>query len=311
MYPSYRLGLILILGLSTFTTAMTTQASQKLLLLQGKRVLVTGGGRGIGRAIALICHQQGARVAISSRTKSELQETIDLAASSWLPPISDGSSLAQEEECTDNETTLSVSMQLYEADVTSKQSVETMVQQIKDQWGGLDILINNAGGASNKGPVDSLDSDDLQNLLQLNVIGPQIVTSQVLQHCMPKDGHILNISSKAGKVGLPNMSFYVASKFALEGLTACWAKELADRQIVVNSISPGMIDTKSFPKAPGKAGVRTAESIQDGLLLALTAPSEYSGHYLHVDELDMVRNAGLPDTAAWKAIDEATFSVAN
>lgn len=289
------LSLLLILGLSfTISTAMTTTK----LLLQGKRVLVTGGGRGIGRAIALICHQQGARVAIASRTKSELQETIDMSAS-WMPP-KDGSS----EQCDGHP-----SMQLYEADVTSKTSVESMAKQIKDQWGGLDILINNAGGAQKKGPVDSLDSDDLQSLLQLNVIGPQIVTSAVLQHCMPKDGHILNISSKAGKVGLPNMSFYVASKFALEGLTACWAKELTDRQIVVNSISPGMIDTKSFPKAPGKAGVRSAESIQDGLLLALTAPPEYSGHYLHVDELDMVRKAGLPDTAAWKPIDEPKFSV--
>ncbi|KAL3929146.1 MAG: hypothetical protein SGBAC_012340 [Bacillariaceae sp.] len=277
---------------------MTTKAKEALL--QGKRVLVTGGGRGIGRAIALICYQQGARVAIASRTKSELQETMDLS-SSWLPPS---------DSC-DSETPTPM-MKLYEADVTSKQSVEAMVHNINEQWGGLDILINNAGGAQkNKGAVDSLDSDDLQALLQLNVIGPQIVTSAVLQHCMPKDGHILNISSKAGKVGLPNMSFYVASKFALEGLTACWAKELADRQIVVNSISPGMIDTKSFPKAPGKAGVRSSESIQDGLLLALTAPPEYSGHYLHVDELDVVRKAGLPETAAWKAIDEAKFSVGN
>ena len=269
------------------------------LLLQGKRVLVTGGGRGIGRAIALICHQQGARVAIASRTKSELQETIDMSAS-WMPPKDNS------KECDDSNV-----MQLFEADVTNKQSVESMVREIKDQWGGLDILINNAGGAQKKGPVDSLDSDDLQSLLQLNVIGPQIVTSQVLKHCMPKDRHILNISSKAGKVGLPDMSFYVASKFALEGLTSCWAKELADRQIVVNSISPGMIDTKSFPKAPGKAGVRSAESIQDGLLLALTASPEYSGHYLHVDELDLVRKAGLPDTAAWKPIDEPKFSVDN
>lgn len=219
------------------------------LLLQGKRVLVTGGGRGIGRAIALICHQQGARVAIASRTKSELQETIAMSAS-WMPPKDNS------EECDDNYV-----MQLFEADVTSKQSVESMVREIKDQWGGLDILINNAGGAQ--------------------------------------------------KVGLPDISFYVASKFALEGLTSCWAKELADRQIVVNSISPGMIDTKSFPKAPGKAGVRSAESIQDGLLLALTASPEYSGHYLHVDELDMVRKAGLPDTAAWKPIDEPKFSVDN
>jgi NAD(P)-dependent dehydrogenase (short-subunit alcohol dehydrogenase family) len=271
-------------------SAMTSTSSQHKLPLQGKRVLVTGGGRGIGRAIALICHRQGAQVAIASRTRSELQETIDLSSSS-------------NDECIS-------SIQLYEADVTNVQSVESMVQEIRDKWGGLDILINNAGGAQkSKGPMDTLDSQNLQSLLQLNVVGPQIVTSAVLKYAMPKDGKIVNISSKAGKVGLPNYSFYVASKFALEGMTACWAKELLDRNILVHSMSPGMIDTQSFPKPAGKPGVRSADSVEDCLIMALTASKEYTGHYVHVDELDVVRNAKLPDTAAWKVIDEAPFSV--
>lgn len=276
-------------------SAMSTSSSafsQQTLLLQGKRVLVTGGGRGIGRAIALICHKQGAQVAIASRTRTELQETIHMSKKN------------NQDDCNSN------IIQLYEADVTNEQSVVSMVQEIQNQWGGLDILINNAGGAQkSKGSMETLDSENLQSLLQLNVVGPQIVTSAVLQHAMPKDGKIVNISSKAGKVGLPNMSFYVASKFALEGMTACWAKELLDRNILVHSISPGMVDTQSFPKAAGKAGVRSVESVEDSLMLALLACKEYTGHYVHADELDMVRQANLPDAAAWKAIDETSFTL--
>lgn len=258
--------------------APTTSSS---LVLKGKRVLVTGAGRGIGRAIALICQGQGAQVAIASRTPTQLDETMSLSSS-------------QDQ------------FMKFTCDVTDPVQVESMIQKIVDQWGGLDVLINNAGGAqSTKGPVDSLQSsEELSQLLQLNVVAVHIVTSAVLRLAMPRNGHILNISSKAGKVGLPNMSFYVASKFALEGMTSTWAKELEARDIVVNSLSPGMVDTQSFPKPPGKPGVRSAESIEDALLLALTAPLKYSGHYIHVDELDMVRKCELPDWVAWKKIDE-------
>jgi len=282
------------LWIALLLVSATTASS--MTILQGQRVLVTGAGRGIGRAIALICHKHGARVAIASRTDSELEETISLAAAATTAAATTSS-------WTDT------TMMALPCDVTNPTQVESIVQQVVDRWGGLDILINNAGGAQPiKGPVDLLSNNaqELTTLLQLNVVAVHSVTSAVVKLAMMSNqgGRILNISSKAGKVGLPNMSFYVASKFALEGLTASWAAELADRNIMVNSISPGMVDTQSFPKAPGKPGVRTAESIEDALIMALTAPKKYSGHYVHVDELDMVRKCELPDWSAWKKIDE-------
>jgi NAD(P)-dependent dehydrogenase (short-subunit alcohol dehydrogenase family) len=183
-----------------------------------------------------------------------------------------------------------------------------MVQSVVKEWGGIDILINNAGGGQAvQGPAETLQADDLRRLLDLNVVAVHSVTSSVLQQGMlTNGGRIVNISSRAGKKGLPNISFYVVSKFALEGYTATLAAELADKNVLVNSLSPGMVDTQSFPKAPGKEGVRTAESVRDGLMTILG--SGMTGHYLHVDELDQVRAKGLDDAVALKPINEDTFS---
>jgi short-subunit dehydrogenase len=96
-------------------------------------------------------------------------------------------------------------------------------------------------------------------LLDLNVVSVHIVTSAVLRQSMLENGgRIVNISSRAGKMGLPTVSFYCASKFALEGLTAAMAEELKDKNISINTLSPGMVNTKSFSKPEGKKGVRSA-----------------------------------------------------
>jgi len=279
----------LCLFLLTHTTTVVAMSQ-----LAGQRVLITGAGRGIGRAMAVICSQQGAQVAISSRTESELQETISQATS----------------VCSSDNKESTLIMDSYVADVTNQQQVDAMVSSIVKKWGGIDVLINNAGrNQASKGPTESLDSDELLSLLNLNVVAIHRVTSAVLNQSMLQNGgKIINISSKAGKIGIPSMGLYVTSKFAVEGLTASWAAELADKNIQINSLSPGMVDTQSFPKAPGKAGVRSAESVQDGLMLLLRAG--VTGHYLHVDELDQVRGKGVDDMVALKPINEPTFDAA-
>ena len=149
------------------------------------------------------------------------------------------------------------------ADVTDEGAIEEAVASIAEEMGGIDVLINNAGGACSKGPLHEQSAADFRSLLDLNVVSVMLVSSAVLRNSMlqQKSGHIINISSRAGKLGLPSMGPYVASKFAVEGLTATLAAELQTGGIRVNSISPGMVDTQSFPKAPGRPGVRTAESI--------------------------------------------------
>lgn len=275
---------VAVAAMSTTATTSSCAGSTRLL---GKRVLVTGSGRGIGRAIARICASEGAAVAVMARTRSELDETLsemkNLHNNDVLPHIS------------------------IEADVTDDKQVNDLVDTIMQEWGGLDVLINNAGvSQSSKGKCEDLPIEDLNRILHMNVVAVQRVTAAVLKKgLMIKDGHIVNISSRAGKIGIPNTSFYVASKFGVEGLTASWALELKDRNIHVNSLSPGMVNTRSFPKEPDRKGVRTAESVYDGLLAILE--SDKSGHYLHVDELDLARERGLDDSVALKPINEPKF----
>jgi NAD(P)-dependent dehydrogenase (short-subunit alcohol dehydrogenase family) len=249
--------------------------------LNGKRVLVTGAGRGIGRAIAIICSKEGARVAIASRTLCELEDTSRLMNREYVS--------------------------LHIADVNNDLDVKAMVESIVSEWGGIDILINNAGAPQvSKGSFETMESIDFLSVLNCNVVSIHRVTSAVIPH-MKEGGKVINVSSRAGKRALSGKAFYVASKFALEGLTAVMAEDLKERKISVNSISPGMVNTKSFPKAEGLSGVRTAESIRDGLLVVLS--TNYTGRYLHVDELDRVREAGLGDILALKDINEPNFEI--
>lgn len=406
--------LFLVLTMSLYCSALSAQ------LLKGKKILVTGGGRGIGRAIALICHDQGADVVVTSRTKSELQETVDLAhridtavasnddeegkqkrlkqsamaatllsrrgtrsvssrasgkstsvgarrtgtatkarmgrsaVSQIVDAVKTGSSSMTDTEedggdsdDDDKNSCGSNRMTYHVCDVTDESQVDSMIKEIvsgnESNGGDIDILINNAGGSqSPKGPVGTLENQSLEKLLKLNVLGPQLVTSaackyspawsseaEEVQKAGPSEQKvILNISSKAGKVGLQNYSFYVATKFALEGLTSSWSKELASRNIRVHSISPGMVNTQSFPKPAAKKGVREAATIRDCLLLALTGSvptegaadgstnvvedmMEFTGHYIHVDEYDQVVNKNGIEKShlAFKAIDEDPFHV--
>jgi NAD(P)-dependent dehydrogenase (short-subunit alcohol dehydrogenase family) len=292
------------------------------LVLTGQRVLVSGAGRGIGQAIAKICHAQGAHVAICARTAEQLQQTAQsLLASGHCGTTASKSTSSAGGNDDDRVRT-------YTVDVTEPKEVHAMVEDIVQVWGGIDILINNAGrGQARKGKITdddghgnaNLSSEDFMNLLNLNVVSVHTLTAAVVPHMPRKQGslstatdtendhstvvppQIINISSKAGRVGLPGMSHYVASKFALQGLTASWATELANEGINVNAISPGMVNTTSFPKPTNRPGVRTAESIADGLLLLLQ--SNVTGHYLHVDDLDLIRQRNLPDATALQPIN--------
>ena len=267
---------------ATLTTLRPAAAGSGLL---DKRVVVTGGGRGIGRAIALLCAQEGAHVALLARSAAEIEAVAAEAAAADY-----------------------AAMVTRPCDVTDSVAVDSAIASLAAEMGGIDLLVNNAGNSCSKGPLWEQSPSEFKSLLELNTVSVMTVSAAVLRHSMLKrgEGSIINISSRAGKMGIASMGPYVASKFAVEGLTATLAAELQTEHpgIRVNSISPGMVDTVAFPKKPGRPGVRSAASIREGFLHLLS--SGRTGHYLHVDEYDAALAAGHPD-AALKPIDEPTF----
>jgi len=190
--------------------------------LKGSVSIVTGGGRGIGRAIAITLAKEGSDIVIVSRTKSELEET-----------ASEVKRLGRE--------VLSVS-----GDVRKKKDVENVVNKAFEKFGKIDILVNNAGVAYYK-PLVKTSEEEWDETFDTNVKGIYLVTREVLPIMeKQKSGIIINISSGAGKHGFANLSAYCASKFAVIGFTQSLADELFDKGIKVYAVCPGGVDTKMY-----------------------------------------------------------------
>jgi len=188
-------------------------------LLQDRVALVTGGSRGIGKAIAGALATQGARVAICSRDGEAARKAAD-----EISPAG-GRVLA------------------IRADVAEKADARTLVRDIVARWGQIHILVNNAG-INARLPVDSDEDARWLQVLAVNVVGTYQVTREVL-HYMPNHngGRIINISSVLGRFGVPAYTAYCTAKHGIIGFTRALALEVVGRGITVNAICPGWVET--------------------------------------------------------------------
>ncbi|MCX9012060.1 MAG: beta-ketoacyl-ACP reductase [Candidatus Methanoperedens sp.] len=220
--------------------------------LEGKVALVTGGSRGIGRAISLRMAEEGADVVINYQTTQEHAEKVSklidqMGAADELEKLSekigrmDNKELAKEiAKSIDNIRRHSY---IYKANVSNMEEVNRMRDEVFKEFGKVDILINNAGIVRDKSFV-KMTPDMWDDVLSVNLDGAFYCTKAFVEGMLErKYGRIINISSVIGRMGNFGQANYTASKAGMIGLTKALAKEFAGRGITVNAVAPGFIDT--------------------------------------------------------------------
>ena len=187
----------------------------------GRTAIVTGATRGIGRAIALELAQRGADIAFNYAKSAEAAET-----------------LVKELEG------LGVRTLSTQCDVANTESAAEMVKQVKDGFGRIDFLVNNAG-ITRDNLILRMKESDWDEVMDTNLKGAWNFSKAALRTMLRQDqgGSILNISSISGSVGMPGQSNYSASKAGMVGLTKALAKEVASRKVTVNALALGMVST--------------------------------------------------------------------
>ena len=201
-------------------------AENTVRTLEGQVAVVTGAGRGIGAAIAGKLAKLGAALALCGRNRSHLE--------SVAKAIANEGGKAEVVPC----------------DVTSLESVEAAAKSVEATFGRLDILVNNAGIGGFGGPLHQLPPDNWDQIFNTNLRGVFYTTRAFAPMMIrARSGHIINISSLAGKNALPNGAAYAASKWGLNGLSYSMAEELRAHKIRVAVICPGSTNSDFSPHA--------------------------------------------------------------
>jgi 3-oxoacyl-[acyl-carrier protein] reductase len=196
--------------------------SQKLA---GKVAVVTGASKGIGAGIAKVLAEEGAAVVVNYASSKEAAERVvaDIARNG-------GEAIA------------------VQGDVSNREHVERLFAETRGAFGRVDILVNNAG-VYEFAPLEDVSEELFHREFNLNVLGLLLTTQEAVKHMGPEGGSIINIGSGASSMLPPNTAVYTATKAGVDAITGVLAKELGPRNIRVNSINPGMIETEGLHAA--------------------------------------------------------------
>ena len=193
--------------------------------LEGKTAIVTGGGRGIGEAIALALAGEGCSVAVAGRTREYLEKVAGRIQASGRDALA------------------------VVCDVSDPASVEELFAHADERWGKLDILVNNAG-QSHSELLLRLSLENWKHMLDVNLTGTFICSQAALRRMLPRQsGRIINIASTAARIGFRYAGAYAAAKHGVLGLTRSMALETATSGITVNAICPGWVESDMLHEA--------------------------------------------------------------
>jgi 3-oxoacyl-[acyl-carrier protein] reductase len=218
--------------------------------LEGKVALVTGAGRGIGKAVALLLARSGCRVILAARSAAQLGEVREEIQQS-------GGSAA-----------------IVTADLSRDEDIDRLAVESRRVYGSVDILINNAGWGK-RAPVVRVKVEDLDQTFRINLRAPMLLAKHLVPAMIEKrDGAVINIGSVSGKSGEVNGAAYSASKFGLIGFTQSLYEEVREHGIKVSVILPGFVDTPLIPpnKQLDRSKMIQAEDVAQSVLYVLTSP---------------------------------------
>lgn len=221
------------------------------MTLAGRGAVVTGGGRGIGAAIARALAAEGARVVVAARTTGEVERVADgiveAGGSAWATTC----------------------------DVTDSTSVDGLVDAAEERLGQVDILINNAGVA-HAASVAHTTLEDWRRMLDVNATGTFLATRAFLPSMMERGwGRVVNIASVAGLAGDRYISAYAAAKHAVVGFTRSAAAEAAPKGVTVNAVCPGYVDTDLTRQSIARIVVKTGRSEEEALEAILATSPQH------------------------------------
>lgn len=207
-------------------------------MLSGKTALITGGGRGIGREIALTFARQGARIAVAARTAAQVEQVAAEIGTDTVALV---------------------------CDVADPQSVNRMFEALRERLGDADILVNNAGVAESATLANTTD-ELWQRHLAINLSGTFYCTRAAVPAMVKKGwGRVINIASIAAKTGAPYITAYSASKHGVLGLTRAIALEVATAGVTVNAICPGYVDTEMVSRGVDQITRKTGRTAEEAL----------------------------------------------
>jgi NAD(P)-dependent dehydrogenase (short-subunit alcohol dehydrogenase family) len=234
-----------------------------------KVALITGGGRGLGRAFAMALARKGMSIAVASRTAEQLNETVALLEA------------------------LPVAAIAIPTDVTNEHSVHHMICVAEQRLGPIDLLVNNAGTGPPFGPTWETDSNDWWTNIEINLKGPMLCAKAAIPGMIGRGGgRIINVASGAGTVSIPYMSAYVTGKAALIRFTEVLASELQPHGISVFAIHPGTVRTSMaeglMQSDAGRRWLPWFRKIFDDNRDESSKPGEELVQYLASGEADML-----------------------